>query len=158
MTIRRKALSITPPPWEFRRSRNLSHRNRHQTPYRISGKPPLTPFGETPPRGRFAQEGRLLAERCWGFYNGYNITYQPRRMTAGELEEAYRSLWSRVFSPSRVTRRILRGKMTLDASCLALSTLMNDYYGLKRLRGTGPITPESDNGIQAQPGFRLSPE
>jgi hypothetical protein len=63
-------------------------------------------------------------------------------MSVGELEEAHRSLWSRVLAPSRMARRVLRGLFRLDAYALALSTLMNGYYGLKRLRGTGPLTPD----------------
>ncbi|MFC1610444.1 hypothetical protein ACFL6C_05760 [Myxococcota bacterium] len=36
---------------------------------------------------------------------------------------------------------LLHGTRHLRAGSMALSALMNGYYGLKSLRGTGPHTP-----------------
>jgi len=101
----------------------------------------LTPFGETALRERLEAEGMLIEERGWEYYNGYNVTYRPRRMSPDDLERAHRDLWARSFSTARVARRVAAGARRLGPAGLALSTLMNGYYGLKRARRTGPLTP-----------------
>jgi radical SAM superfamily enzyme YgiQ (UPF0313 family) len=100
----------------------------------------LTPFGETPLRETLEKQG-LLLDRGWEFYNGYNVTYRPRRMSPLDLEHAHRALWARSFSARRVAGRIARGALRLAPRGLALSALMNGYYGMKNARGTGPLTP-----------------
>ena len=51
----------------------------------------LTPFRGTPDYKRYQDDGRLLEDRGWEFYNGYNVTFEPRLMTPEELLEAHRA-------------------------------------------------------------------
>src|SRR2546430_15298016 len=59
----------------------------------------LTPFKGTPLYEQMAGDGRMLPERGWEFYNGYNVTFRPRAMTPDELLTAHRRLWRRAVSP-----------------------------------------------------------
>ncbi len=100
----------------------------------------LTPYKGTPLYDRLEAEGRLLAERDWRYYNGYQVAFQPAQMTPGELLRAHRALWKRAFSPAHVLRRLLRGLTSLRPGALLLSLAMNGFYGLKAARGNIPIT------------------
>lgn len=107
----------------------------------------LTPFGGTALRDKLERERRLLKERGWQYYNGFNVTYRPRRMSPEELERAHRALWQRAYSPWRTFTRVLTNTRQLGLRGLPLSALMNGYYGLKNLRGTGPVTPAGSSGL-----------
>ena len=99
----------------------------------------LTPYKGTPLWEQYRREGRLLEDRDWAFYNGYNVTFRPKRMSPDELLGAHRALWRRAFSPAYATRRALRGARYLRSGALLMSTCMNGFYGLKRLRRNEPI-------------------
>jgi radical SAM superfamily enzyme YgiQ (UPF0313 family) len=98
----------------------------------------LTPFRGTPLYDELLREGRLLEERSWAHYNGYNVAFRPRRMTPEALLAAHRELWRRAFAPAAVAARIARGARQLRAGGLMLSASMNGFYGLKRLTGNLP--------------------
>jgi radical SAM superfamily enzyme YgiQ (UPF0313 family) len=98
----------------------------------------LTPFRGTPLYDDLLREGRLLEERDWPHYNGYNVAFEPARMTPGDLLEAHRRLWRRAFSPAFVAERLARGARRLRPGAMLLSAAMNGFYGLKRLEGNLP--------------------
>ncbi len=99
----------------------------------------LTPYKGTPFYDQLEREDRLLPDRGWEFYNGYNVTFRPKQMSPDELLRAHRALWRSAFSPTRSARRILRASRTLRPGAFVLSAAMNGFYGLKRLRGNLPI-------------------
>ncbi|HEX6332677.1 MAG TPA: radical SAM protein [Flavisolibacter sp.] len=99
----------------------------------------MTPFRGTPIFKKLHQEGRILEDRSWNFYNGYNVAFQPNRMNAEQLLAAHRTLWARSFSPWHALRRMARGVFTLRWGALLLSCFMNSFYTWKRLRKNYPI-------------------
>jgi radical SAM superfamily enzyme YgiQ (UPF0313 family) len=99
----------------------------------------LTPYKGTPLWNRLEDEDRLLSERGWQFYNGYNVAFQPRGMTPGELADAHRRLWRKAFSPAYVLRRLKNSFPRLRLGALLLSLAMNCFYGWKALTGNEPL-------------------
>ena len=99
----------------------------------------LTPYRGTPLYDQLVAEGRLLEDRGMAFYNGYNVAFQPIKMSPDDLLSAHRALWRRAFSPWYVFRRIVRGMRTLRPGALLMSLAMNGFYGLKRFRGNTPV-------------------
>ena len=109
----------------------------------------LTPYKGTPLYEQMAGHGRLLG-RGWRYYNGYNVTFRPQSLGSAELLDAHRELWRRAFSPSHVAARMARGTRTLRRGALLMSSCMNGFYGLKRLRGNEPldIRPRDTDAIR----------
>jgi len=68
----------------------------------------LTPFPGTPLYSRLEREGRLLRERDWDARTLFDVTFQPRGMSVGELEAGLRWLFGEVYSRD-ATRERLRG-------------------------------------------------
>ena len=99
----------------------------------------LTPYKGTPLYDQYAREGRLLENRSWPFYNGYNVTFRPKHLSPNELLAAHRNLWRTAFSPGHSLKRIARGSRYLRRGALIMSTFMNGFYGVKRLYGNEPI-------------------
>lgn len=99
----------------------------------------MTPFRGTPIRTRLEQEGRILEDRDWSFYNGYNVAFEPKQLTASQLLSAHRSLWKKSFSLLYASRRILRGMFRLRWGAFLLSMFMNSFYCYKRVRGNYPV-------------------
>jgi hypothetical protein len=98
----------------------------------------LTPFGGTQLYDDLLRDERILTDRGWGHYNGYNVAFQPECMSAEALRKAHRELWRRAFSPAATAGRIARGVRQLSPGGLMLSAAMNGFYGLKRLTGNLP--------------------
>ena len=98
----------------------------------------LTPFRGTPLYGTLLSENRILRERDWAFYNGYNVTFQPATMSPEQLRDAHRALFQRAFSPTLVAERLARGVRQLRPAATLLSLAMNGFYGLKRVTGNMP--------------------
>lgn len=99
----------------------------------------MTPFRGTPIRTKMEQEGRILEDRNWNFYNGYNVAFEPKQLTAEELLRAHRILWKRSFSPLYTFKRIMRGAFTLRWGAFLLSLFMNSFYCYKRIRKNYPV-------------------
>lgn len=99
----------------------------------------LTPYRGTPLYDKLEGEGRMLKNRGWEFYNGYNVTFQPQRMSAAELLQAHRTLWRTAFSLTYAAKRILRSSFRLRLGAIFLSLFMNGFYGLKKLRNNAPV-------------------
>jgi radical SAM superfamily enzyme YgiQ (UPF0313 family) len=97
----------------------------------------LTPFPGTPLYETLASEGRLLPQRGWRLFNGYNVAFRPRRMSPDELKDAHTALWRRAFAPRAVLPRMLRA-LRLRPGAAMMSLMMNAFYGLKAARGNTP--------------------
>ncbi|MDX2153719.1 MAG: radical SAM protein [Bryobacteraceae bacterium] len=102
----------------------------------------LTPYPGTPAYGKLASEGRILSGRGWEFYNGYNVAFQPRQMTPGELLAAHRALWREAFSLKYSVMRIVRSFGRLRWGAFLMCFMMNAFYCLKRMRGNEPAVFE----------------
>ena len=98
----------------------------------------LTPFRGTPLYDEQLAAGRILEDRDWSHYNGYNVAFRPARMTPAELLEAHRAQWRAAFAPGAVAERLARGVRQLRPGALMLSGAMNAFYGHKRLTGNEP--------------------
>jgi radical SAM superfamily enzyme YgiQ (UPF0313 family) len=99
----------------------------------------MTPFRGTPIYTKLQQEGRILEERNWNFYNGYNVAFQPKQITEDQLLQAHRHLWKKSFSPWYAFKRIVRGMISLRWGAFLLSLFMNAFYSYKRVRKNYPI-------------------
>lgn len=118
----------------------------------------LTPYRGTPAYAGLEQEGRILPGRGWEFYNGYNVSFQPKTMTPEELLEAHRALWREAFSLKYSVLRVLRsiGRLRLGAFLMCL--VMNAFYCLKRLRGNEPVVFEAQGVGPAESSAPAKPE
>jgi radical SAM superfamily enzyme YgiQ (UPF0313 family) len=99
----------------------------------------MTPFKGTPIHKTFDNQGRILKDRDWSFYNGYNVAFIPNNLTPDELLHAHRNLWKNAFSFSKSLKRIVRGLFTLRLGGIYLSLFMNSFYCLKRMKRNYPI-------------------
>jgi radical SAM superfamily enzyme YgiQ (UPF0313 family) len=99
----------------------------------------LTPFRGSDAYQKMASEGRLLADRGWEFYNGYNVTFRPKHMSPEELLSAHRQLWREAFSLKYSFLRVARSLRYLRLGAFLMCLFMNAYYCLKRLRGNEPV-------------------
>jgi hypothetical protein len=98
----------------------------------------LTPYRGTALFDKLEEENRVLKDRGWQFYNGYNVAFEPRNMRAGELQLAHHKLWQTAFSPVHVIKRIMRA-IRLNPGAFLLSLAMNGFYGWKALTGNAPL-------------------
>ena len=111
----------------------------------------LTPYKGTALYNELEDQGRLLPERGWNFYNGYNVAFQPQNMAPQELLQAHRQLWRRAFSPGQVIKRLLHSAPRLRLGALLLSLAMNSFYGLKALRRNLPLEMDALQQPSASP-------
>jgi len=98
----------------------------------------LTPFKGTPLYKKLEQENRIIEDRGWEFYNGYNVVFHPKNMSAEELLRSHRILWKTAFSFKYSLKRIIRS-FRLRNGAFLLSMLMNGFYCGKKLTGNLPI-------------------
>jgi radical SAM superfamily enzyme YgiQ (UPF0313 family) len=99
----------------------------------------MTPFRGTPIYKNLKLNDRILEDRGWQFYNGYNVAFKPKEITAEELLTSHRHLWKKTFSFSYSMKRIFRSVTTLRTGAILLSVFMNGFYMTKRLRQNYPI-------------------
>jgi radical SAM superfamily enzyme YgiQ (UPF0313 family) len=64
----------------------------------------LTPYPNTPLFARLETEGRIL-HRDWSRYDTAHAVFRPKLMTPEGLEEGYRWIYRRVFSPRSIWQR-----------------------------------------------------
>jgi hypothetical protein len=100
----------------------------------------LTPYRGTPAYAKMSNEGRILAGRGWEFYNGYNVSFTPKNMTADQLLQAHRALWREAFSMKYSFLRVARSFLRLRFGAFLMCAMMNGFYCLKRLRGNEPMS------------------
>jgi radical SAM superfamily enzyme YgiQ (UPF0313 family) len=111
----------------------------------------LTPFRGTPLYESLLAQNRILPDRDWPFFNGYNVAFEPARMTPDELHRAHRTLFRRAFSPQFVAARLLRGVRQLKTPAALLSAAMNGFYGLKQITGNLPADAQVTGNRIAHP-------
>ena len=111
----------------------------------------LTPFRGTPLYDAQLRAGRLLTDRDWPHYNGYNVAFEPARMSPEQLLDAHRAMWRRAFSPKLVLERVARGARELSAGGAMLSAAMNGFYGAKALLGNEPARAALGGSAIAHP-------
>lgn len=99
----------------------------------------LTPFKGTMIYEKLDNENRLIKDRNWDFYNGYNVAFTPAKMTPDELLKAHRHLWCDAFSLKNSFLRVLSGIFRLGPGAFLLSAFMNTFYCIKQLKGNHPI-------------------
>lgn len=99
----------------------------------------LTPYKGTEIYNKLKSEGRLLQDRDWRFYNGYNVAFRPMRMTPEGLLAAHRELWNKSFSLNNTVIRILRSVFYLRLGAFLMTLTMNGFYGLKKMTNNCPI-------------------
>lgn len=116
----------------------------------------MTPFRGTPIFTKLNQEGRILQDRNWNFYNGYNVAFKPKQINETQLLYAHRALWKKSFSPLYSLKRILRGIFTLRMGAFLLSFFMNSFYSYKRIRKNYPIdmTKRKDLNKLVEPSIK----
>ncbi len=102
----------------------------------------LTPYRGTTSYTKMRDSGRLREELGWEFYNGYNVSFTPRKMTPAELLHAHRDLWRSAFSLRSCLRRVIRSWSALRWGGLLMCVMMNGFYGLKAFRKNEPISLE----------------
>lgn len=98
----------------------------------------MTPFKGTPLYEKLKAEDRILDDRGWNFYNGYNVAFEPEKLSANELLQAHRELWGQCFSFKNSLIRIFRA-FQLRRGAFWMSVFMNAFYCLKRLRRNYPV-------------------
>lgn len=99
----------------------------------------MTPFRGTPIYKTLKMNDRILKDKGWQFYNGYNVAFKPKEISPDELLNAHRNLWKKTFSFTYSMRRIFRSIRTLNLGSIYLTVFMNSFYMTKRLRGNYPI-------------------
>ena len=67
----------------------------------------LTPFPGTTLYRRLEAEGRITT-RNWSLYDGQHVVFQPRHLTAGELETGTERAWKLAYSWKNIGRRLRR--------------------------------------------------
>ncbi|WP_207534098.1 B12-binding domain-containing radical SAM protein [Desertivirga arenae] len=106
----------------------------------------MTPFRGTPIYTTLKMEGRIIEDRNWNFYNGYNVAFRPKKMTEQKLLDAHRALWKKSFSLKYSLRRIIRAAFTLRMGAAFLALFMNGFYAYKRVRRNYPIDMSKRTG------------
>lgn len=99
----------------------------------------MTPFRGTPIFDKLKYENRIIEDRDWRYYNGYNVAFKPKNMSEYQLLNAHRSLWNRSFSITYSIKRVLSGIFTLRFGALCLSLFMNAFYCFKQMSKNTPI-------------------
>jgi radical SAM superfamily enzyme YgiQ (UPF0313 family) len=95
----------------------------------------LTPFPGTQTHADLDREGRIT-NRDWSRYTQGHVVYQPRNMTAAQLQEGRREAYGRFYSRQSILRRTanLRGGLTKSL----LRSVVNHSY--RRLHRGGRIS------------------
>lgn len=101
----------------------------------------MTPYPGTPLFRQLESEGRLL-HRNWDLYDTGHVVFEPKGMSAQQLEEGYAWIYRRLFSHGSIWRR-----RPADASAVPPYLLMSYLYKranplwsfLIRHRLTGPV-------------------
>jgi radical SAM superfamily enzyme YgiQ (UPF0313 family) len=98
----------------------------------------LTPFKGTPLYEKLQEQERILSDRNWNYYNGYNVAFKPNTMTPEELLNVHRKLWKRSFSLRHSIQRIWKSMKHLRLGAFYMSLFMNSFYCYKQLRNNYP--------------------
>jgi radical SAM superfamily enzyme YgiQ (UPF0313 family) len=107
----------------------------------------LTPFNGSNAHDAMVAADRILLDRGWEFYNGYNVTFKPMKMSPDQLLSAHRQLWREAFSIRYSFLRVIRSLKYLRPGAFLMCLFMNAFYCLKCLRGNEPIDFEHNSAF-----------
>jgi len=65
----------------------------------------LTPFPGTDLFDQYKQEGRILTEN-WDMFDTMHVVFQPKNMSADELQESFYDMWERTYEIKRILKRM----------------------------------------------------
>ena len=69
----------------------------------------LTPFPGTPLFRRLKAEGRIRTED-WTRYDGQHVVYEPKQMSAQELQDGTQRAWTKTYRLASIARRLFRSR------------------------------------------------
>jgi radical SAM superfamily enzyme YgiQ (UPF0313 family) len=105
----------------------------------------VTPLPGTPLFHDMQRAGRITDHR-WDHYDFRHVVFQPRRMTAGQLQEGADWLYAQFYSIDRILVRFLRTLWTCGWVPALLGLRLNLTYRYdnrrERIRGRNPIERE----------------
>ncbi|MBI5772691.1 MAG: radical SAM protein [Verrucomicrobia bacterium] len=76
----------------------------------------LTAFPGTPLYARLKAEGRILRDRAWGLCTLFDINFQPKSMTAAELQAGFMGLVKKIYNAGETAERRRNFKRRLKFS------------------------------------------
>ncbi|MDR3304465.1 MAG: B12-binding domain-containing radical SAM protein, partial [Clostridiales Family XIII bacterium] len=91
----------------------------------------LTPYPGTPLYRGLEAEGRILT-RDWSKYDGLHCVFEPKQISARELESAFLTLWKKTYDPGSVLRRL---RYPSSKRLTALAANIGFHIYANRLRG-----------------------
>ncbi|HEY4414740.1 MAG TPA: DUF4070 domain-containing protein [Verrucomicrobiae bacterium] len=65
----------------------------------------MTPFPGTPLYARLKNKGRLLRDQAWELCTLFDINFQPKNMTVGELQSGFLKLAKQLYSAEKTQQR-----------------------------------------------------
>ena len=69
----------------------------------------LTPFPGTPLFRRLRKQGRIRTED-WTLYDGQHVVYEPKGMSATQLQEGTRKAWEDTYKVTSIAKRLFRSR------------------------------------------------
>jgi radical SAM superfamily enzyme YgiQ (UPF0313 family) len=98
----------------------------------------LTPFRGTRLSDEQLSAGRILVDRDWPHYNGYNVAFRPAKMTPAESLAAHRAMWKAGLPPCRGDRASGPRRATAKPRRDDALGRNERVYGLKQITGNIP--------------------
>lgn len=74
----------------------------------------LTPFPGTDLHNSLKAQNRLMEKNLWEKCTLFDLTFQPKNMTFGELEDGFAQLMQKVYAPTEVERRQSNFRKTIQ--------------------------------------------
>lgn len=119
----------------------------------------LTPLPGTP---HFEKMRERIFDRDWSHYDYHHVVFEPRRMTARQLQEGHDWVTHQFYRPWRIARRLARMALRPDRRALHYAAAINAaYYGRTlrwKIRGrdperdsTAPASAPAENQLYAGP-------
>ena len=99
-----------------------------------------TPFPGTPLYHRLHREGRLLRERFWDRCTLFDVNFEPKNMSVGDLEAGLRWLCTEIYNDRELARR-RRHYMDIAKNNIARET--SSRCSDRTARGTRTVLPEN---------------
>ncbi len=98
----------------------------------------LTPFPGTPLYDEMDLSGRIT-DRDWSHYNFSNVVFDPRNMSAQQLQDGHDRVLSEFYSKKRISRRILQELAYLPVDTVMKATIPLNLSYRARLRSAGTM-------------------
>ena len=88
----------------------------------------LTPFPGTPMFGELEKQDRILT-RDWSKYNARNVVFKPKNLTAEDLIEGVKKMYSGFYTPSNFFK--LTGKYVNKGIFPLITIVTRSFQGFK---------------------------